>query len=247
MITTAVAFSEITPAESVPLMGYGDRTHGSEGVHDPLFAYAWWLEKPGMDPFVWIVLDLCLMSVISMRELTASIAKKTEMPGDRIHISATHTHSGPDVRFVSRSKEPWARRYYEKLVDGCAEAIRKARTQAVPCRITVRTAESDLGINRRDARATIENLRRKMAGHRQDYVKGKAKSLGDQCKSTFPQSLPARVFQYGSLSSDPRSIQVMQQCYQAVQNRMYYHSHHMLLCRWDYLSIWHRVSHHSNQ
>jgi hypothetical protein len=39
--------ADITPQESVPLMGYGDRTHDSEGVHDPLFAYAWWLQSEG--------------------------------------------------------------------------------------------------------------------------------------------------------------------------------------------------------
>ena len=156
MIKTAVACSEITPEESVPLMGYGDRTHSSEGVHDPLFAYAWWLESPGRDPFVWLVLDLCLLSVISMRELSASIAERIALPAQRIHISATHTHSGPDVRFVSRSTEPWARRYYEKLVTRSADAIDQARARAVPSRIEVRTAQSDLGINRRNAQSRID-------------------------------------------------------------------------------------------
>ena len=156
MIVTAVACADITPEESVPLMGYGDRTHPSEGVHDPLFAYAWWLEQPGKDPIVWIVLDLCLLSVISMRELAASISGKTGISAQRIHISATHTHSGPDVRFVSKDSEPWARRYYDKLIAGCVQATRAARSQAVPCRIEVRTSESDLGINRRNAQAQID-------------------------------------------------------------------------------------------
>lgn len=44
MLKTAIAYEEITPKEGLPLMGYGDRTHNSEGVHDPLFAYLRWLE-----------------------------------------------------------------------------------------------------------------------------------------------------------------------------------------------------------
>ncbi len=69
MLKTAIAYEDITPKESVPLMGYGDRTHNSEGLHDPLCAYAWWLEPTGKEPLVWIVLDLCLLSVTSARQL----------------------------------------------------------------------------------------------------------------------------------------------------------------------------------
>lgn len=156
IIKTAIAYSDITPEESVPLMGYGDRTHSSEGVHDPLFAYAWWLEPSRKKPFVWVVLDLCLLSVISVSELAAEISGHTGLAKEQILISATHTHSGPDVRFVSRSSEPWALRYYNKLIDGCVEAIQKAREQAVTGRIEVRTVESDLGVNRRDINSPID-------------------------------------------------------------------------------------------
>jgi hypothetical protein len=156
MIKTAIAYSDITPEESVPLMGYGDRTHSSEGVHDSLFAYAWWLEPEGVEPFVWVVLDLCLLSVISVNDLAAKISGKIGLAKEQILISATHTHSGPDVRFVSGSSQPWARKYYKKLIAGCAEAIQKAREQAVVCRIEVRTAESDLGVNRRESSSPID-------------------------------------------------------------------------------------------
>jgi hypothetical protein len=138
MIKTAIAYSDITPEESVPLMGYGDRTHSSEGIHDPLFAYAWWLEPEGVEPFVWVVLDLCLLSVISVNELAAKISGKIGLAKERILISATHTHSGPDVRFVSRNSQPWAQRYYNKLIAVCAEAIQKAGVQ-----LTDRSAGSD--------------------------------------------------------------------------------------------------------
>ena len=148
---TAIGYADITPEESVPLMGYGDRTHSSEGIHDPLLACAWWLEPPGGRPLVWVVPDLCLMSVISSRELIGELALATGLAPEQILVSTTHTHSGPDVSFVSRSREPWAGRYYAKLIAGCSEAIRKTREAGVDGRIEVRLAQSDLGVNRRDA------------------------------------------------------------------------------------------------
>ena len=137
-------------------MGYGDRIHNSEGIHDPLFAYAWWLEPENGEAFAWVVLDLCLLSVPAMQDLAAAISETVDLPAGRIHLSATHTHSGPDVRFISRDDKPWAGRYYRKLIDGCAAAIREARERAVACSIEVRTARSDLAVNRRDSRSAID-------------------------------------------------------------------------------------------
>jgi len=156
MLKTAIAYEDITPKESVPLMGYGDRTHNSEGVHDPLFAYAWWLEPTGQEALAWIVLDLCLLSVASARQLAQEISSRTGLHPDRIRLSTTHTHSGPDTQFISTNGEPWARHYYDLLVEACSKAVRAARGRAFPGRIEVRTGRSDLGVNRRDTSAPID-------------------------------------------------------------------------------------------
>jgi hypothetical protein len=156
MLKTAIAFEDITPGESVPLMGYGDRTHSSEGVHDHLFAYAWWLEPSGQEPLVWIVLDLCLFSVASAGRLAQDIAKRSGILPGRIFISTTHTHSGPDTQFISTDRAPWAKRYYHLLVESCARAVGSARGRAFPATIEVRTGSSDLGVNRRDEGSPID-------------------------------------------------------------------------------------------
>ena len=153
---TSIAYADITPAESVPLLGYGDRTHNSEGVHDYLFAYAWWLEPSGQEPLVWIVLDLCLFSVASAGRLAEDIAKPSGVTPNRIFLSTTHTHSGPDTQFISTDRAPWARRYYKLLVERCAAAVGSARSRAFPGRIEVRTGSSDLGVNRRDTGTLID-------------------------------------------------------------------------------------------
>ena len=156
MLRMAVAHTDITPRESVPLQGYGDRTHDSEGVHDPLRAYAWYCESAGEQPFVWVALDLCLMSVITARELAAALSATTAMPADRIFISTTHTHSGPVARFLSRDTSPWAVRYYGMLRERLGTLIDESRRRAFPGTIEVRTGSSRIGVNRRDAAAAID-------------------------------------------------------------------------------------------
>jgi neutral ceramidase len=156
MLKTAITYADITPAERVPLMGYGDRTHNSEGVHDPLFAYAWWLELSGQEPLIWIVLDLCLFSVASAGRLAEDIARRSGVAPDRIFLSTTHTHSGPDTQFISTDRASWARRYYQLLVENCAGAIGSARSRAFPGKIEARTGISDLGVNRRDPGSPID-------------------------------------------------------------------------------------------
>lgn len=156
MLKTAIVYEDITPKESVPLMGYGDRTQNSEGVHDPLFAYAWWLEPTGQQPLVWIALDLCLLSVASAGRLAQEISYRTGVHPDRVRLSTTHTHSGPDTHFISTNEEPWARRYSDLLVEACTKAVLAARAQAFAGRIEVRMGQSDLGVNRRDTSSPID-------------------------------------------------------------------------------------------
>ena len=127
---TGISYKEITPRESVPLLGYGDRTHDSEGIHDPLYAYAWWMESSRQQPWVWIVLDLCLISVVCTGDLIREISSHIGIPADRIFVSTVHTHSAPDVHHISRNSEPWAKRYYSLLIEACSEAVQSAREQA---------------------------------------------------------------------------------------------------------------------
>jgi hypothetical protein len=159
MVITAVAKREITPTENVPLFGYGDRTHDSTGVHDPLFAYTWWLQGPEQDPWVWAALDVCVLSVASAGELTRAVAQRaglTELSPPRILLSTTHTHSGPDTWQIHRDQRPWARRYYALLVERLTEAVLQARQRARPCRIQVREGRGELGVNRRDPKRPVD-------------------------------------------------------------------------------------------
>jgi hypothetical protein len=156
MLKTAVHSTDITPLESVPMMGYGDRTHNSEGVHDPLYAFVWYLEDPKNGPFVWIMLDLCLLSVPSSRVLRGELAGKTDLPPESIVITATHTHSGPDTRYLHTDSEPWAKNYYNLLIDRLSALVIETREKAVDGYITVSSGESRLAVNRRHVDQPID-------------------------------------------------------------------------------------------
>jgi hypothetical protein len=159
LIRTAIARRDITPAESIPLFGYGDRTHDSTGVHDPLSLYAWWIEPAQGAPFAWVVLDLCVLGLESARTLAREAAARAglrELSQDRLLLSTTHTHSGPDTLQIVSDERPWARRYHELLVGRIADALVEAHTRAVPCTLEVRTAAGSLGVNRRDPKKPVD-------------------------------------------------------------------------------------------
>jgi hypothetical protein len=159
MIRTGLARADITPAGSVPLFGYGDRTHDSTGVHDPLSVYAWWLETDGEPPAAWVTLDLCVLGIAAAQDLSRDACTRAELPGlspHRILLSTTHTHSGPDTLAIHGDARPWAPAYRELLVQRIAAALRAARDRAVPCRVEVRLAAGSLGVNRRDPAKPVD-------------------------------------------------------------------------------------------
>jgi PAS domain-containing protein len=159
MLKTAIARREITPLESVPLFGYGDRTHDSTGIHDPLSVYAWWLESDGQAPFAWVVLDLCVIGIGAAGALArdaAALSAIDGLTGERLLVSTTHTHSGPDTLAIDTDGRPWAPAYYRLLVERTAQALIEARDRARACTIEVREARGSLGVNRRNPRMPVD-------------------------------------------------------------------------------------------
>ncbi len=150
MVSLQLTKVDITPQESVPMMGYGDRTSWSKGIHDPLFAYIWYVKNIDQaKAHVWIVCDLCLFSIQASTLIREALNKATGIPTDQIVISATHTHSGPNVRYLSSEGVPWEQRYYSLLLERLSEGIVQAEASAFDGSIQVRTTQIDIGVNRR--------------------------------------------------------------------------------------------------
>ncbi len=90
---------DLQPNPAISLMGYEfrhtDLPPGNLGIHDPVFCRALFLEDDQGQVLLWIIWDLCLLSVEACQRQQSSIAVSCGLPREAIIISCTHTHSGP--------------------------------------------------------------------------------------------------------------------------------------------------------
>ncbi|MGA9364567.1 MAG: neutral/alkaline non-lysosomal ceramidase N-terminal domain-containing protein [Bacteroidota bacterium] len=122
MLKAGFGKSVITPRVGTRLMGYANRTSPSTGVHDNLHARALALESNGQS-WALCAVELCYIrepQVAAVREIVES---RTGFPGDRVFISAVHTHSGPD----DQDCEAWKRPLPERIAEAVVQAIERMR------------------------------------------------------------------------------------------------------------------------
>jgi hypothetical protein len=97
-----VAQLNIVPNHPVAMGGYGaylgpmKNARISQGVHDPLFATALYFEK-GDERLVLIAYDLLGLFKTDVDEIRAMVELDTGISADRVIVTASHTHHGPDT------------------------------------------------------------------------------------------------------------------------------------------------------
>jgi hypothetical protein len=87
---------DVTPTGNVWLGGFAARYKPSEGVHDPLFAKAFFLSS-GESEALLISCDLLNIPEEVYYVASDKISKETGINQNAILIAATHTHSGPSL------------------------------------------------------------------------------------------------------------------------------------------------------
>ncbi len=138
----------ITPPVGTCLYGYRPNWE-SASVHDDLTLTAAAFRQGALSALLVTVevgdihTDLC-------DEMRALLEKETGVPKAHILLSATHTHSAPNVSGM----EGWGeidRPFYEKiLLPGALQAGRDAVNALRPAQIAIGTTKSDVGVNRRE-------------------------------------------------------------------------------------------------
>jgi len=129
----AGAFSiEITPQELPVIVNGGVREQLADKVHDQLHARCLVLDD-GIKQIAIAVVDSCIIPRSLADEAKALAAKDTEIPSERILISATHTHSAPSVHACLGSD--CDEKYAKWLPAKIAEGICKARQNLQPARV----------------------------------------------------------------------------------------------------------------
>ena len=131
------------------LMGYAARAGGASGVHDPLYARA--LHLRHRDSLLWVFLDVCLITPEQAAELRERAAERTAIPRERLLVTCTHTHSGPETGAAAGSGATWA-----GILEAALEAAAAAAGATRPVRLALGSARAAIGRNRRRADGPVD-------------------------------------------------------------------------------------------
>jgi hypothetical protein len=123
---------DITPLELPVLVNGGVRERIVDKVNDPLHARCLVLDD-GTKQIAIVVVDSCIIPRSLADEAKALAAKDTQIPSERILISATHTHSAPSVHACLGTD--CDEKYAKWLPARIAEGIRKAQQNLQPARV----------------------------------------------------------------------------------------------------------------
>ncbi len=145
---------DITPEESLWLLGYGPRK--SEGVHDRIYHRIAAMDDGKMQFFL-VSSDLAAISPAFYEQFCRELEQETGIRSEQVWWTLTHTHSAPEVgspglirsmqpeRFLHEHNPEYSESVKTRLIEG----IREARSRLEPARLGVTTGHSMANINRR--------------------------------------------------------------------------------------------------
>jgi len=115
---------KITPDSSVPLAGYGNTTQRmSEGSLNFIYTSCIAVTDANGESILMYTNDHVCTSELTLEDLRSAISEATGVPANRIMISATHTHSGPDVREVITAQHPYYTFFKNAMVEAGTQAM----------------------------------------------------------------------------------------------------------------------------
>ena len=152
-----IAWRDITPKSPMMMMGYGDRDHASEGVHDQLRAYALYVDPKDAAPFYWVSTDLCLFGPECAVAMKKVISNRLGIDERNIILQGTHTHSGPDTYALHIASRKNEQLYYDYFLDQITEAIKESIQMQRSGQIVVRQGTGSIGVNRRGLGKPMDN------------------------------------------------------------------------------------------
>lgn len=141
---------EVTPRDSMLMIGFGARTELAIGVHSPLTVRALFFQPGEGDGFILVSIDLLGFDLSFENDIRERVRESKNLRdyADRVVVTATHTHAAP---CLYRSWREYAGEHYETHLQlACVEAIRKAFENQEP--VTLEWGESiepEIGKNRR--------------------------------------------------------------------------------------------------
>jgi len=150
---------DITPAADAALVmsGYGSRTEGHKGIHDPLYVRAVVLDD-GAGLAAIVTADVIGFPNALWEKITGRITQETGIPRDNILLAGVHTHGAPALAGLYGGTDEKRAAYTAKVEDGVIEAVRQAKASLQPARFGAGEGKAYVNINRR-ARTADGTLR----------------------------------------------------------------------------------------
>ena len=138
---------DITPSDDAALVlgGYGDRTQGFAGIHDPIYVRAI-VFRAGETAAAIICGDLVGYSDDFRAKIFPRLERETGISPDHVLITATHTHGAPWI--LGLESDPEGRRYVERVADAVVEAVRLAQRRMRPAVAGAGAGRANVNINR---------------------------------------------------------------------------------------------------
>lgn len=136
--------ASIHPTAPIALAGYGGNTTAErtfEGMLDYLYATCVAITDENGETILLYTLDIINVITDWVPDFRAAVTEATGVPAERIMLSATHTHSAPDVISAVSPNTP----YYTVLKNGIAEAGKLAMEDRANA--TLSTASATVPMN----------------------------------------------------------------------------------------------------
>ncbi len=144
-VSLGVSQANITPGTPTLMSGYGARKTPFTGVHDSLYASAFYFFGEKVKTLL-ITADLIGFSFGFVDEVKSMISSKIGIPPENIMVVAVHNHGGPSINDNGTETVREYTRYLKKKLTNLAV---EASKNAAPFRMGVGKGYCNMNINRR--------------------------------------------------------------------------------------------------
>lgn len=152
-----VASVSITPNQPLRMAGYAARVEPFKGVARDLYAKALVLEDAAGRRVALVTSDLIGIRADLAQAIVAAIPASARLGPGQVVLSASHTHSGPDLSLDPAPRGNWSAAdaaataaYTRALVETMAALVDRAAGRLEPVRLFTGTGVAHFAMNRRE-------------------------------------------------------------------------------------------------
>jgi neutral ceramidase len=155
-LKVGVAKEDISPGESIMLVGYAARTETSRGIAQPIYAKAIAFENTNGSISVLVTTDLIGLFRHISQDIATQVEKKLNIPRNNLMFTSSHTHTAPllegtnlQMYNLTDAQSNEVSKYTKSLKQKIVGVIQKAVMDLTPARLYFGTGNANFAVNRR--------------------------------------------------------------------------------------------------